>query len=125
MKEKGTQFSGRPYYHATARGIVGDTVQPKNPAERFTGNPGSPENAYAFATNSRDDADFWATSRANSEGRLFGSVYEVDPKTVIGTDGPDKYGPPSPTGAPGHIADSEGLAVRGHAGFVDYKGDRL
>jgi hypothetical protein len=54
-----------------------------------------------------------AAIKALDEGRLFGSVYEVEPRKPI----------PSPLGDPHHVASSEGMDVVKHTGFVHWDDD--
>jgi hypothetical protein len=115
------------YFHGTGGGIKGD-VKPLVPEAYKEVNPLFPElsDPAAYATASFDGASRFAAHKSEQQGRLFGSVYEVEPKVVIGNDAAgSKYGIPAPTGAPGHIADPEGLNIVRHAAFVDHNGDRL
>lgn len=133
MKPVGGQFEGfgnpgRAYYHGTASGLKGDMVEPRVPSiyrgDSVRSDP-SLAAPRAYATTNVGEAARVAGTQAIDEGRLFGSVYEVEPRVVVGTDGDDKYGVPSPTGAMGHIADPEGLDVIKHTGFVKRNGDPL
>jgi len=70
-----------PLYHGTGGAIEGGMVQP---AERQYFGPG------AYGTESLTSAEFYAKQAAESEGRLFGTVYEVSPATddaqIVGTE---------------------------------------
>ncbi len=111
----------RAYYHGTSNGIEGGVVRPNVPnAYRKTADNADLMRPAAYASSLPRDAVASAGHRASMDGKLFGSVYEVEPKVVIGTDGPHKYGVPSPTGVSHHIADPEGLDVVRHAAFVSH-----
>lgn len=59
-----------PLYHGTGGAIKGGVVRP---GERGYFGPG------AYATENPRSAEFYAKESAESEGRLFGTVYEVTP----------------------------------------------
>lgn len=126
------QFSSkRAYYHGTDVGIKGSTVKPQEPRV-YRGMPQGMDmhlrEPAAYATSNPAAAARHAKSTITphkGQQKLFGSVYEVDPQTVIGTDGDDKYGVPSPTGQMGAIADPKGLDVKRHAAFISHDGQVL
>jgi hypothetical protein len=62
----------------------------------------------AFASSRVGDAMIYARHSAEREGRLFGSVYEVDPIDPQ----------PSPMKNKNHVVSTEGLKVKKHVGFV-------
>ena len=92
------------YFHGTPGGIEGGVVRP-NTAHRGTARS---MDELAFASSRVRDAMSFAARGAITEGRLFGSVYEVSPRN------PKR----SPMGDPKHVASAEGLDVIKHTGFV-------
>jgi hypothetical protein len=77
----------------------------------------------AFATDWDKDAEGYAAQKSfdnpndyGGQGKLFGSVYEVEPMTP----GDPATTIPSPSGFKGHIADPKGLKVKRHAAFVSH-----
>lgn len=62
-------------FHGTGGPIHGGVVQASNAYDYGTGHN------YAYATSNRKVASRMARHRAQGEGRLFGSVYEVAPLT--------------------------------------------
>jgi hypothetical protein len=90
------------YFHGSPGGISGDVVLPAVQGR------GRSMNELAFATSRVRDAMGHASTKAAEEGRLFGSVYEVNPRK------PQR----SPLGDPKHVASAEGLDVVKHTGFV-------
>lgn len=94
----GPQF--QRFYHGSGVGIRG-MVHP-------TG-----RDQVAYASTSMDDARMYAATKSQDEGRLFGSVYEVDPID------PE----PSLMGVKRHVLSRKGLKVTDHIGFVNHAGD--
>lgn len=89
------------FYHGAPGAIEGDVVRP-------TG-----RDNVAYASSSMDDARIYAATSALNEGRLFGSVYEVEPVN------PE----PSLMGVKRHVTSRKGLNVVEHLGFVNHDGD--
>jgi hypothetical protein len=121
----------RAYYHGTDVGIKGGVVKPQEPRV-YRGMPQGMDmhlrEPAAYATSNPEAAARHTSATINphkGQGKLFGSVYEVEPQTVVGTDGDDKYGVPAPTGQMGAIADPKGLNVKRHAAFVSHEGKLL
>jgi hypothetical protein len=128
------QFS--PYLHGTAGPLEGNEVSPSTP--KAYSNPAVADIYHpdqlkallkpaAYGTTVETIANSSAGRAAENEGRLFGSVYEVEPRVVVGVESETgkKHGVPSPTGSWSDIADPEGLDVVKHSHFVDHKGHRL
>jgi len=90
-----------PLYHGTGGGIKGGIVQP---AEREFFGPG------AYATESPHSAEFYARESARSEGRLFGTVYEVEPISESAMHAGSEAGK-------GVITDPEGMRTKRIVGF--------
>ena len=93
------------WFHGGPGGIEG-TLTPANPGT------GRSMDEMAFATNRVGDAMVHAAKKSAQAGRLFGSVYEVNPRNPM----------PSPLGDPRHVASVEGMDVVKHTGFVDHEG---
>jgi hypothetical protein len=122
---------GMAYYHGAGGAIEGGVVEARSPRV-YRNLRATPLNdrlsaPAAYATEGAKTASEIAGSRAKDEGRLFGSVYEVTPRTTYGKDESSGrvYGVPSPTGALGHIADPAGLDVVKHVGFSKHDGKPL
>jgi hypothetical protein len=94
------QFSR--YFHGSPGGISGGVVRPAVQGS------GRSMDELAFATSRVKDAMGHASTKSREEGRLFGSVYEVNPR----------HPRPSPLGDPSHVASAEGLDVVKHTGYV-------
>ena len=124
---------GRAYYHGTGGALRGATVEARAPEAYFpnpNNTPGAPDplvDKRAYATEKAGDAARWAGHKAARQGRLFGSVYEVTPRTEYGRDEMTglMHGIPSPTGVPHHIADRKGLDVVRHAAFASSDGELI
>jgi len=90
-----------PLYHGTGGDIEGGVVRP---AERQLFGPG------AYGTESPTSAEFYAKMAAESEGRLFGTIYEVSPVTddaqIAGTEAGKAV-----------VTDPEGMKTKGIVGF--------
>lgn len=95
----GRQF--QRFYHGTGKGIEGGAVLP-------TG-----RDNVAYASSSLDDARMYAATQSLEQGRLFGSVYEVNPRD------PE----PSLMGVKRHVVSRKGLDVVDHLGFVNHEGE--
>lgn len=104
------------FFHGTATGIKGGVVRPHDPAERITGRS-NPANSAAYSSSNYNVAADWAGMRTYREGKLFGSIYEVSPRSVQTT--------PEKLAVNPNIADPEGLDVVRHVGFVDDRGRSL
>lgn len=96
--------------------MQGDTVHPNDPKTKIRPDlAAEPANTLAFASTSADEAYAYAGMRASSEGRLFGSVYNVAPKT----EGME------PASYSQVIRDPKGLSIEGHEGFADRAGHKI
>lgn len=95
------------YFHGTGGGIQGGVVLPRNPGK------GRSMDELAFASSRVKDAMGFAAMVSRNQGRLFGSVYEVNPRNPK----------PSPLGDPLHVTSAEGMDVVKHTGFVHYDDD--
>lgn len=88
-----SQFDDDKLYHGTAGPIVGDYIRPSYGRYGFG----------AYAVYGGDDAKHaqrYARMAASDQGRLFGTVYEVTPRSKIEYSDHDAY-----------VSDPEGLDV--------------
>ena len=69
------QFDPDKLYHGTAGEIEGGVVRPNQARFGF--------GAYAVYGDDIDTAQYHASSRAAKQGRLFGTVYEVTPRSEL------------------------------------------
>lgn len=88
----GPQFDPDKLYHGTSAGIEGGVVRPNRGRYGF--------GAYAVHGDEGKRAQLYASSAAANQGRLFGTVYEVTPRSKIEYSEHDAY-----------VSDPEGLDV--------------
>lgn len=88
----GTQFDPAKLYHGTAGELEGGVVRPNYGRYGF--------GAYAVYGDEAKHAQRYASSSARDQGRLFGTVYEVTPRSKVEYSEHDSY-----------VSDREGLDV--------------
>jgi len=94
-------------FHGTHADLsVGDTVEPRT--------EWTPGEGRAFATSDYKNALWYAGNRAHTQGKLFGTVYNVepiDPNDISDVNKLVDFGVPTYTS-------KKGLKVKGIAGFI-------
>lgn len=93
-------------YHGTGGAIEGGIVRPTDNGD-VTG---------AFATNAPEYAEAFAKFAARDEGRLFGTLYEVEPLSKLENRINLDMG--KPEGEDYQVMDTQGLKVKGLTKFV-------